>query len=51
MKIYYVYILQCNDDSYYTGITSKVTGSPVRIPEDPKAEILDILGGSYNLVK
>ena len=35
----------------YTGITSKVTGSKVIIPEDPKAEILDILSGSYDLVK
>ncbi|MCM8541463.1 MAG: phosphoribosylaminoimidazolesuccinocarboxamide synthase [Lentisphaeraceae bacterium] len=35
----------------YTGITSKVTGSKVIIPEDPRSEILDILGGSYDLVK
>ena len=37
--------------SIYTGITAKVTGSDVIIPEDPRAEILDILGGSYDLVK
>ena len=24
MKIYYVYILKCNDASYYTGITSSI---------------------------
>ncbi len=24
MKNYYVYILQCNDDSYYTGVTNSV---------------------------
>lgn len=37
--------------SIYTGITAKVTGSDVIIPEDPRAEILDILGGSYDLIK
>ncbi len=25
MKIYYVYILKCSDDSYYTGITNNLT--------------------------
>ncbi|MEH6706075.1 MAG: GIY-YIG nuclease family protein [Galbibacter orientalis] len=25
MKIYYVYILECSDDSYYIGITSNLT--------------------------
>ncbi|TVZ60173.1 putative endonuclease [Flavobacteriaceae bacterium MAR_2010_105] len=25
MKIYYVYVLQCADNSYYTGITSNLT--------------------------
>ncbi len=25
MKIYYVYILKCADDSYYTGITSNLS--------------------------
>ena len=25
MKTYYVYILQCSDDSYYTGFTSNLT--------------------------
>jgi len=25
MKIYYVYILECSDKSYYTGITSNIT--------------------------
>ncbi|MBJ6369362.1 GIY-YIG nuclease family protein [Snuella sedimenti] len=25
MKIYYVYILKCSDNSYYTGITSNLT--------------------------
>ena len=25
MKIYFVYILQCNDDSYYTGVTSNLS--------------------------
>lgn len=25
MKIYYVYILECSDKSYYTGITSNLT--------------------------
>ncbi|KAB1067865.1 GIY-YIG nuclease family protein [Tamlana haliotis] len=25
MKIYYVYILKCKDDSYYIGITSNLT--------------------------
>ncbi|WP_242085975.1 GIY-YIG nuclease family protein [Aestuariivivens sediminis] len=24
MRVYYVYILKCNDDSYYTGITNNV---------------------------
>jgi len=24
MKIYYVYILKCSDDSYYTGITNNI---------------------------
>jgi putative endonuclease len=24
MKNYYVYILQCNDDSYYTGVTNNI---------------------------
>ena len=24
MKLYYVYILQCSDDSFYTGITSNL---------------------------
>lgn len=24
MKLYYVYILQCSDDSYYTGITNDI---------------------------
>ncbi|VVU98990.1 hypothetical protein FVB9532_00239 [Mesonia oceanica] len=24
MKMYYVYILQCSDNTYYTGITSKL---------------------------
>ena len=24
MKIMYVYILQCNDDSYYTGVTNDI---------------------------
>ncbi len=24
MKEYYVYILKCNDDSYYTGVTSNI---------------------------
>ena len=35
----------------YTGITEKVTGSKVVIPEDPRTEILDILSSSYDLVK
>ncbi|MCM8527139.1 MAG: phosphoribosylaminoimidazolesuccinocarboxamide synthase [Lentisphaeraceae bacterium] len=35
----------------YTGITSRAIGSKVVIPEDPRSEILDILGGSYDLVK
>ena len=35
----------------YTGITSRAIGSKVVIPEDPRTEILDILGGSYDLVK
>jgi putative endonuclease len=39
MKKYYVYILKCNDDSYYTGITNNVL---VRFSQhesgyDPKA--------------
>jgi len=25
MKVYYVYILECSDKSYYTGITSNLT--------------------------
>ncbi|MGC1205824.1 MAG: GIY-YIG nuclease family protein [Flavobacteriaceae bacterium] len=25
MKIYYVYILKCSDETYYTGITSNLT--------------------------
>ncbi|PKA84415.1 putative endonuclease [Ulvibacter sp. MAR_2010_11] len=25
MKIYYVYILKCSDDTYYTGITSNLS--------------------------
>jgi len=25
LKIYYVYILKCSDDSYYTGITSNLS--------------------------
>lgn len=25
MKIYYIYILKCRDDSYYTGITSRIS--------------------------
>jgi len=25
MKIYYVYILECSDNTYYTGITSSLT--------------------------
>ena len=24
MKIYYVYILKCSDDSFYTGITNNI---------------------------
>ena len=24
MKYYYVYILKCNDDSYYTGVTNDI---------------------------
>ena len=35
----------------YTGITEKATGRKVIIPEDPRSEILDILSGSYDLVK
>ncbi|WP_111307420.1 GIY-YIG nuclease family protein [Confluentibacter sediminis] len=26
MKIYYVYILKCSDETYYTGFTSKLEG-------------------------
>ena len=24
MKVYYVYILKCSDDTYYTGFTSNI---------------------------
>jgi putative endonuclease len=39
MKKYYVYILKCNDDSYYTGITNNVEKRFSQHTEgiDPKA--------------
>lgn len=33
MKVYYVYILQCSDDTYYTGVTSNIN---LRLEEHQK---------------
>jgi len=38
MKIYYVYILECSDKSYYTGITSNLTK---RITEHQYGKYID----------
>ncbi|QLE02347.1 GIY-YIG nuclease family protein [Galbibacter sp. BG1] len=38
MKIYYVYILQCKDDSYYIGITSNLLGRIVSHNEGKKKD-------------
>ncbi|MCM8538381.1 MAG: phosphoribosylaminoimidazolesuccinocarboxamide synthase [Lentisphaeraceae bacterium] len=35
----------------YTGIAGKITGSKIVVPEDPKAEILDVLSSKYGIVK
>lgn len=34
----------------YVGIAEKIIGSKLRIPDHPKAEIIDILAGDYGLV-
>lgn len=34
----------------YLGIAEKVTGGPVRISENPKAEIIDVLRDQYDLI-
>ena len=38
MKIYYVYILKCSDETYYTGITSNLNG---RVIEHQRGKHVD----------
>lgn len=35
MKVYYVYILKCSDETYYTGVTSNLT---LRLQEHKKGK-------------
>lgn len=34
----------------YTGIAEKITGRPVTLSDNPKAEIIDVLGSEYGLI-
>lgn len=34
----------------YTGIAEKITGRPLALAENPKAEIIEVLGGQFGLV-
>ena len=34
----------------YTGIAEKITGQPIHLSENPKAEIIEILKNDYQLV-
>ncbi len=34
----------------YTGIAEKITGKPVVLSDNPKAEIIEVLGGEYGLI-
>ena len=34
----------------YTGIAEKITGRAIELSENPKAEIIDVLGGDYGLI-
>ncbi len=34
----------------YTGIAEKITGKKIELSDNPKAEIVDVLGGTYGLV-
>ena len=34
----------------YTGIAEKITGRPVTLSDNPKAEIIEVLGSEYGLV-
>ena len=43
------HILDVSDT--YTSIAEKITGKPVQVPVDPKAEILEILDRDYGLIE
>jgi phosphoribosylaminoimidazole-succinocarboxamide synthase len=34
----------------YTGIAEKITGTPVSVSDNPKAEIIDVLSGEFDLI-
>lgn len=34
----------------YTGIAEKITGQPIKLSDNPKQEIIDILGSQYGLI-
>jgi phosphoribosylaminoimidazole-succinocarboxamide synthase len=34
----------------YTGIAGKITGAPVPLSDNPKAEIIEVLGGEFGLI-
>ena len=35
----------------YRGIAEKITGSPLQLTDNPKAEIVEILNESYGLIQ
>lgn len=35
----------------YVGIAERIIGQPLQLPEDPRGEIIDILGGSFGLIR
>lgn len=41
-------LMQVSDT--YVSIAEKITGSPLKLTDNPRAEILDVLGGEYGLV-
>jgi len=49
MKISYVYILKCSDDSYYTGITSNLTERITEHKIGKYKDTIHILEDQFNL--
>jgi phosphoribosylaminoimidazole-succinocarboxamide synthase len=41
-------LMQVSDT--YTGIAGKITAAPVPLSDNPKAEIIEVLGGEFGLI-